>query len=323
VFCWEILAELYMLVSQPIEAIATIDYAIQLSKQENATDGLASTLRAKGSFLVHLARYEEAIVLLEQAREYALQADFLGAQSLIEADLATSYEKLGDLKSALEASKAHARCLGLQRSAERASLDSLATIKREFADAQREVAVARARADELSRTQERMVEDTQRLKQISFEDALTRLKNRRYFDFRFPELLEQQANTAAPLSMAIVDIDHFKQINDRAGHLAGDDVLREVARVLQSYRGNQDEVCRLGGDEFVLLMPGVTIDAAQTICDHARVALVSSTVGHAHRVTLSIGVAQWTPHESPVEFLTRTDDKLFQAKREGRNRVAK
>lgn len=323
VFCWEILAELYMLVNQPIEAIATIDYAIQLSKQENAADGLASTLQVKGSFLAQLARYEEAVALLEQAREYALQADFLGAQSLIEADLAASYEQLGNLKLALSAAKAHARCLGLQRSAERANLDSLALIRREFADARREVAEARARAAELARAQERMMEDTQKFKRISFEDALTQLKNRRYFDSRFPELLEQQAHTAAALSMAIVDIDHFKEINDRSGHLAGDDVLREVARVLQAHRGNEDEVCRLGGDEFVLLMPGVTVDAAHTICDHARAALAASAIGHAHHVTLSVGVAQWAPGETPVAFLRRTDERLFQAKREGRNRVAK
>jgi diguanylate cyclase (GGDEF)-like protein len=323
VFCWGNLADLYMLANQSMDALATIDLCIQLCKQENASDSLASALHAKGSFLAQLGRHDEAIALLEQARDYALQSDYLGVQSLIEADRVTCYEKLGNLKMALEAAKAHARCLSLQRSAERASLDSLAAIKREFAGAQREVVVARARADELTRSQERLIEDTQRLKQISFEDALTQLKNRRYFDFRFPDLLEQQADATAPLSMAIIDIDHFKEINDRAGHLAGDDVLREVARVLQSHCGVHDEVCRLGGDEFVLLLPGVTIDAAHVICDHARTGLANSAIGHAHRVTLSIGVAQWTPGETSVAFLTRTDEKLFQAKREGRNRVAK
>lgn len=323
VFSWGNLAELYMLARQPAAALATVDLCIQLCRQENASDSLAMALQSKGGFLAQLGRYDEAIVLLEQARDYALQSDFLRAQSLIEADRTTCYEKLGNLKAALEAAKAHARCLSLQRSAERANLDSLAAIKREFADAQREVVVARARADELSRAQERLLEDTQRLTQISFEDALTQLKNRRYFDFRFPELLEQQAQVMTPLSMAIVDIDHFKEINDRSGHLAGDDVLREVARVLQAHRGNQDEVCRLGGDEFVLLMPGVTVDAAHAICDHARASLANSAIGHAHRVTLSIGVAQWAPGETSVAFLTRTDERLFQAKREGRDRVAK
>jgi diguanylate cyclase (GGDEF)-like protein len=133
----------------------------------------------------------------------------------------------------------------------------------------------------------------------------------------------QQREAHKVLSIAIVDIDHFKSINDRSGHLAGDDVLREVAKVLHAHCGARHEVCRLGGDEFILLLPDLDAAAALNLCDRARLAMVESNVGRAHQVTLSIGIAELLPDDNHTAFLTRADNNLFVAKREGRNRVAK
>jgi diguanylate cyclase (GGDEF)-like protein len=174
----------------------------------------------------------------------------------------------------------------------------------------------------MGKVQAQLIEDTQKFKQISFEDALTGLKNRRYFDFRFPDLIAHHTSAKTSLSMAIIDIDAFKSINDQHGHIIGDAVLKGVANTLLAHKRAGDEVCRLGGDEFVLFMPDARLSDARAICEDVRKQFSLGDSGREYGVTLSIGVAEWNSSEDHTAFLTRADKKLFVAKREGRNRVA-
>lgn len=122
--------------------------------------------------------------------------------------------------------------------------------------------------------------------------------------------------------MAIIDIDAFKSINDQHGHVVGDTVLKDVANTLLQHKRAADEVCRLGGDEFVLFMPDADLDEARAICENVRKQFSLCHAGREYGVTLSIGVAKRDSSENHTAFLTRADQKLFVAKREGRNRVA-
>ena len=122
--------------------------------------------------------------------------------------------------------------------------------------------------------------------------------------------------------MAIIDIDAFKSINDRFGHIIGDAVLQAVASNLLTHKRVTDEVCRLGGDEFVLFLPDAQLTEASAICENVRRHFSECKVGREYGVSLSIGVAEWMSNEDHTAFLTRADQKLFVAKREGRNRVA-
>jgi diguanylate cyclase (GGDEF)-like protein len=319
---WRKLASVHYLLGDIERALAAVNHAIVLCEEARAQDNLADAQHAKATYLMHLGSYAEAAEMLKMAQMSAKDAEHLSLQESVAAACVDCFEKMGDIASALEASKEQARLLSLQRTSERANLDTLRKAKRESAEAQREAIAAREQAAQMGKVHAKLIEDTQKFKQISFEDALTGLKNRRYFDFRFPELIEHHARAKTSLSMAIIDIDAFKSINDRYGHVIGDAVLKSVANTLLEHKRATDEVCRLGGDEFVLFMPNARLDDARTICEEVRKQFSLCHAGSDYGVSLSIGVAEWSSNEDHTAFLTRADQKLFVAKREGRNRVA-
>ncbi|MED5622269.1 GGDEF domain-containing protein [Ideonella sp. BN130291] len=155
-------------------------------------------------------------------------------------------------------------------------------------------------------------------------DALTRVLNR----YAFMAALEREAAAAArtgqPLCIAMVDLDHFKAVNDRHGHLAGDAALRHVARMLRRTVRKSDWLARFGGEEFVVLMPGTGQALAEAAAERMRLAACQpgeARTGLATGLTVSIGVTQWQPGE-PIEVtLRRADEALYQAKHQGRDRV--
>ena len=119
----------------------------------------------------------------------------------------------------------------------------------------------------------------------------------------------------------MVDIDHFKAVNDTHGHAAGDDVLRELARLLKRFIHSSDLPARLGGEEFVVVMPDTGVGGAEAITSRLRRGIAEST-GVKAPITVSIGVAELQgPNDTPEGLLRRADDALYEAKRGGRNRV--
>lgn len=165
----------------------------------------------------------------------------------------------------------------------------------------------------------------QRLEHQAMHDALTGLPNRRAGDAYLQRALSQAAADGTSLNVALVDVDHFKQINDRYGHEAGDQVLRDIAGLLQLRLGKCQFVARHGGEEFLVVMPGMSLQAAVEVLQELRVRLarlrfeeVDAEVG----VTVSIGVATLGPGQDTVRtLLAAADRQLYRAKREGRNRV--
>ena len=156
-------------------------------------------------------------------------------------------------------------------------------------------------------------------------DSLTGILNRR----RFLEIAEQEIERARryerPLSIIAIDLDHFKDVNDRLGHAAGDDVLASLARVLQDQTRRQDVVGRIGGEEFAVILPETSRPAAIELAERVRAHLRSVTIaasGIALSVTASLGVAEVVPTDrSASQALRRADQALYRAKRQGRNRV--
>lgn len=157
----------------------------------------------------------------------------------------------------------------------------------------------------------------------SLRDPLTGLANRRWFDERLAEEIAKAERTGAPLSIALVDLDHFKAINDCFGHSAGDEVLRQFAAVARTRLRRGDRPCRIGGEEFALLLPGTSEDEAFRIVDRLRqdVALTAFAPVRTRTVTISGGVARWRRGETAAELLKRADDALYAAKQNGRNRI--
>lgn len=161
-------------------------------------------------------------------------------------------------------------------------------------------------------------EHSQALRRLALHDSLTGAVNRRGFMDRLAQAQQQQAL----LSLVMIDIDHFKRINDRHGHAAGDGVLREVAARLRRQMRGADLLGRLGGEEFALLLPATDLAGARAQAELARQALRREPMAIAGTVTASFGVAQWDGSESAADWLHRADLALYQAKRRGRDQVS-
>jgi diguanylate cyclase len=156
-------------------------------------------------------------------------------------------------------------------------------------------------------------------------DPLTGLGNRRHLQRRCDELLPALARDQEPLSLALLDLDHFKRVNDEHGHAAGDRVLQEVAQLLRENTRGRDVVVRQGGEEFLVMLPGMGEAHAHEACERLRECIESHAWTRLNKpglqVTVSIGLASAPPHEFQP-LLLRADEALYRAKREGRNRLA-
>jgi len=158
-------------------------------------------------------------------------------------------------------------------------------------------------------------------------DTLTRLANRRLFDDTLRRELNAGNRRASPLSLLLIDVDHFKHYNDTYGHQAGDDMLRQVARAIAAHaRRGRDLPARYGGDELAVILPGIDAGAAQEIAEAIVAGVRALAIPHAGSeiaaiVTVSIGVAEVrSQHERRAEILVeRADVALYRAKQLGRN----
>jgi len=160
-----------------------------------------------------------------------------------------------------------------------------------------------------------------RLEDLSFKDALTDVYNRRYFMVRIEEEWKRHSRFAEPVSLVLLDLDHFKTVNDRFGHRAGDDALREVARLLIRHSRNFTIVTRFGGDEFAVLL--VNTPKVGGVCYARRIREVIEQHAFAHgSVTVSLGVSSLPEDAANSDDLVVAADRaMYEAKRLGRNRV--
>ncbi|WP_375213780.1 diguanylate cyclase [Aquabacterium sp.] len=156
-------------------------------------------------------------------------------------------------------------------------------------------------------------------------DALTGLYNRHYLGDSMQREFDRCARDGEPLSILLIDLDHFKQINDAHGHAVGDEVLRQVAELLQQDTRSSDICCRYGGEEFLLVLPAMSLEAALARAEHCRVRVAERSrlaEGCQVAVTLSVGVASTVGAGlSPEALIALADQALYRAKAEGRNRV--
>ena len=166
------------------------------------------------------------------------------------------------------------------------------------------------------------------LEKLSRQDGLTGIANRRHFDSYLQLEVRRAARERQPLSLILADVDHFKAFNDRFGHQAGDDCLRQVAGALcLAGRRPADLVARYGGEEFALVLPGTMVDGAIEVAQSISKLVGGLEIAHARSeseqgVTLSQGIASLVPDRetSSEDLIQRADQALYQAKQQGRNR---
>jgi two-component system, cell cycle response regulator len=163
----------------------------------------------------------------------------------------------------------------------------------------------------------------------ALRDGLTKLFNKRYFLERLDSELKFAQRHTTALSLLMLDLDHFKKINDTMGHLAGDNVLSAIANVLHKAVRNEDVVARFGGEEFAIILRAIAIDSAHLMAERVR-KLVEGTLiqldgGKEMKCTVSIGIACYptTPCKTLEQLVEAADKALYRAKHSGRNRVAR
>jgi diguanylate cyclase (GGDEF)-like protein len=241
------------------------------------------------------------------------------------------YKQRGDPAKALEA---HELLSTLERQSARAAM-ALQTeamlIRQEFEQAQARAEHAlqdarreRERADQAEQEQQRLRQQAAELGRMAHEDALTGLNNRRHAEFALPLLLERARQEGKAIALGMLDIDHFKQVNDGFGHGIGDQVLQKVAQLVKRQLRSADLIARVGGEEFMLVFVGATPAKAQEICERLRAVVAGHLWGELARglrVTISIGLAAGAPPARPQQLIAIADQALYVAKDSGRNRV--
>lgn len=166
----------------------------------------------------------------------------------------------------------------------------------------------------------------ERMRRLAYTDDLTDLPNRRSFDETLRTHMARATKNGTSLALALLDLDHFKEVNDAHGHIVGDVVLKQLGHILKRVYRASDFIARIGGEEFAIILPGASprenimyLERVRTEIERALVIPVGEEPFIT--VTVSLGIAEKQPGDSRSTFLTRADKALYAAKREGRNRV--
>jgi diguanylate cyclase (GGDEF)-like protein len=302
-----------------------------------------------GELLVYLGQLAEAHERLQQAHALAAERGFLahvwrigcslGEWQLASGDAAGARQALQFLLDALPGNAPPQTLIRAHQAAYRASralglfedalqhLEAAEQLERRRVTsqlrAQSQLFVTRSEAEHALIEARRQRALAAELAQRAERDPLTGLGNRRHLDQRFGELLAQAERHRRPLVVAVMDLDHFKQINDSHGHAVGDQVLVALAPLLRENTRAGDVLARIGGEEFVIVFADTPAERAQEVCDRLRQRLKRHTwpgLPAGHTVTLSIGLAG-APRYDAAELMQRADSALYEAKRRGRDRV--
>ncbi len=164
----------------------------------------------------------------------------------------------------------------------------------------------------------RMEEEIRLLTEV---DRLTQLFNRLKLDSVIKYEIERTKRSLSPLSIILMDIDHFKLVNDNFGHIVGDEVLKEVAKIIKESIRKVDTAGRWGGEEFMIVLPDSDLDVGRILAEKIRTKIESNDFSKVGRLTASFGVAEFKDGISEIEFVNRADNAMYQAKNQGRNKV--
>ncbi|GGD76433.1 sensor domain-containing diguanylate cyclase [Lacimicrobium alkaliphilum] len=212
--------------------------------------------------------------------------------------------------------------------AQQQALDTERELRESEQQAQEELEYkVQERTLELEITLRELSEKNQELEERNTLDSMTGIRNRRYFDRRYQAEIRRSRREQTTLTIAMIDIDHFKQTNDSLGHLVGDECIRAVARIIKSLlKRPADDVCRYGGEEFALLLPNTDQHGAEVLLEQIRQQIENTpikTESAEIRLTVSIGFVSAMAGNSPDDntLLSQADQALYQAKQSGRNKT--
>jgi diguanylate cyclase (GGDEF)-like protein len=310
------LGEVLLHLGQDTEA----EQALNDTLQTTETLGLLSIAWRMRYLLaeVHIKKgqFEPAKVLLAQVLQAG--ANVVGSSTMERTHLAMHRccKGMGLLHEALEHLEVGRR-MGMQRTRAQLAVQSRLFVTRLEADRSRQMA---ERAESEARRQGELA---QAYSEAAITDALTGLHNRRHLESRVPAVLIAARDAGRPMSLAMLDLDHFKSVNDRFGHSVGDQVLVRLARILRERMRAEDHLVRMGGEEILVILSGASPALAMEICERLREAVSVHPWNELHpdlQVSVSMGLA-CSPEYDLNTLIERADAALYQAKHAGRNRV--
>jgi diguanylate cyclase (GGDEF)-like protein len=322
-FALRTLAAAMLAQGQHQKALEIYQSALEIARQYDWFEERGLAHLGLGKIFLELQQPEQAWTHLLQAKE-----------GLVHSSSENQLEALHCMVAAKEALSDYQAALGLQRQwsdlertyrethAERHAKSLM--LRFEMAQAQRQTEEVLLRNRDLEfaiAEKERLAAELERL---SLQDPLTNLYNRRYLQTHFEQLLTVAQTQGLEVAVIVLDIDHFKQVNDQFSHLIGDQVLRQFAQVLLHNVRPGDIAARFGGEEFVVLLPDTHLEQAQMIAQRLCQAIAQHPWQRIHTrlsITTSIGLALGQPNESSQQVLARADHALYRAKQLGRNQV--
>ena len=291
---------------------------------------LESCLR-QGEQDIALGRVGDGIAALERALVFAGEADPGPRLADVHLALSQAHELQGDAIAALRHFRSYHAAREAERRAESDERMRGLLLRAEVESARRDDQLLQERMDALAAANEekaRMLEQlrtqAEELERLSMEDPLTGVSNRRHLESQLALEWDRARRFAHPLTIAIIDADHFKSVNDTFSHRVGDSVLRVIAGVLRDRTRRVDIVARLGGEEFVVVLVETPAAIGARVCDELRAAIAAQdwfALAPGLGVTVSIGVAGSDEATSQDGAMGLADARLYEAKRAGRNRV--
>lgn len=325
------LGALYLELGNLQEAQHYLDRALWMKRDLNEPLGQMSTQLCRSTLFMKQDKPDLAMNVLTEALELARETGSKTGLYQSHLALAEAHEKTSDLAGALEHYKAylHVKEEVFNESSSRVLQSLRVTAQVERAEQEREI--YRLKNVELAQMNEQLQHlDEQKshllaqLERQAQEDGLTGLFNRRYFDAQLKPAFERAVTQDTPLSVMMCDVDNFKRINDTFSHQVGDKVLSTIAGLLREKIRQGDVLARYGGEEFILLMPGTPGEAAFHVCERLRQHIADypwQTIQPELKVTLSLGVASDLSLGNPEKLTALADERLYEAKRLGKNRV--
>ena len=327
------------------EALRTNARIVALADKVKSNVRLADALTDTGQILIQLKRYDEAAPYLTRALELARAEKLKRNEREAELQWVKLEEARGDYASALRHSYAQDALRSEIFSEERARATAELQQKYEAEKKERELEARRLELVAQRNSRNFFIalsllvfviaianygrfrgkrREAELLDRLARTDALTGLFNRRAVTDAFAREHVRVARGAAPFSVVLADVDHFKQVNDRHGHDVGDEVLKQVASSIRAAAREVDEVSRWGGEEFLVLLPECTREEAASIAERMRARLHALSIdanGKELAVTASFGVTTLQPGDAIDACIRRSDEALYRAKQTGRDRV--
>lgn len=321
------------------QAERALNQALKIIKKTGDRSGETEILSALGSNFAKLHKHDDAIACLGQALEISeeIQADQQTAK--IHRLLSQVYEEMTDFRPALNHYQLYDQTWQRIHSQETERRIQALVARSEIEKAQREVEAQRLKTYELTLALDAVQKADQQktlllhqletqakmLEQLAREDGLTGIANRRWLDVQVMQEFERARRFSHPLSIAMIDLDDFKLINDSHSHLVGDEVIRRFAKLLRDHSRSVDIVGRYGGEEFMFILVETALDEAVTICEKLRLEVERYSWATVHpdlkKITISIGLCNNQKAVSPEMMLTVADKQLYRAKSQGKNRV--